>query len=268
MRILAIGDPHGNLEKIKQIPIKDTDLILLTGDIGKADLARKRYFENVVRGKQGLNELKENANHIKRMNMEIHNSTVNILKFLSKHAPVYSIQGNVGIITDSQVKIDYKKWKIKLDSTADVIEDLGNVSLVKNRLRVINDLRVGFLEYFVDTCWVDEFRREFNSKDYKKMMSKARRQTDKARRVLKSFGEVKVLVCHQPPYGFLDKVGAPAPVHWRGKHAGSKTILNYIKKYKPHYVFCGHIHEGEGMKKIGKSEIYNLGIAGYKIINL
>ena len=49
MRILAIGDPHGDLSKIKKIPLKGVDLILLTGDLGKADLARKRYFENVER---------------------------------------------------------------------------------------------------------------------------------------------------------------------------------------------------------------------------
>ena len=41
-----------------------------------------------------------------------------------------------------------------------------------------------------------------------------------------------------------------------------------IKKHQPKYVFCGHIHEAEGKAKIGKTEIYNLGVAGHKIINL
>ena len=45
-------------------------------------------------------------------------------------------------------------------------------------------------------------------------------------------------------------------------------MLDYIKKYQPKYVFCGHIHEGEGKAKIGKTEVYNLGVAGHKIINL
>ena len=58
------------------------------------------------------------------------------------------------------------------------------------------------------------------------------------------------------------------PKDWIGKHAGSKVILDYIKKYQPKYVFCGHIHEGEGKAKIGKTEVYNLGVAGHKIINL
>ena len=52
MKILAIGDPHGNLEKIKRIPVKNIDLILLTGDIGKAlnipELFRKAKRANFI----------------------------------------------------------------------------------------------------------------------------------------------------------------------------------------------------------------------------
>jgi len=54
MKILAIGDPHGSLDKIKQIPVKDADLILLTGDLGSANLIRKMAFENVEQKKQGF----------------------------------------------------------------------------------------------------------------------------------------------------------------------------------------------------------------------
>jgi len=79
--------------------------------------------------------------------------------------------------------------------------------------------------------------------------------------------KVDILVCHQPPYGILDKVtNKAAPKHWLGLHAGSKVIFDYIKKQEPRYVFCGHIHEGEGRARIGKSEVYNLGVGGWKIV--
>jgi Icc-related predicted phosphoesterase len=92
----------------------------------------------------------------------------------------------------------------------------------------------------------------------------------KAKKILNNFGFLDILVSHHPPYGYLDKVSSKynPPKPWIGKHAGSKTILDYIKKYQPKYVFCGHIHEGEGKAKIGKTEVYNLGVAGHKIINL
>ena len=49
MKICAIGDPHGELKKIKKVS-KDVDFYLVTGDLGKADLARKKCFENIGRG--------------------------------------------------------------------------------------------------------------------------------------------------------------------------------------------------------------------------
>lgn len=52
MKILAIGDPHGDLAKIKQIPTKGIDLILLTGDLGSANLMRKMFFEKIERQKK------------------------------------------------------------------------------------------------------------------------------------------------------------------------------------------------------------------------
>jgi Icc-related predicted phosphoesterase len=265
MKILVIGDPHGALDKVRKIPTKGVDLILLTGDLGKADLARKRHFENVNRKKEGLPELEDDAKFIKQMHLEIHISTIDLLKYLSKVAPVYTLQGNVGIPTLSQVKEDEEKYGVKIPCTRKMVNSMINVSLVKNRLRLIDDLRIGFLEYFIDTSWV----KEFKPSDYRDSMKKAKKETDKAHRVLTGFANLDILVCHQPPYGILDKVNFPsAPKHWQGKHAGSKAVLDYVNKYHPRYVFCGHIHEGEGMKKIGRTEVYNLGVAGHKIFDI
>ncbi|MCF7910370.1 metallophosphoesterase [Candidatus Pacearchaeota archaeon] len=142
---------------------------------------------------------------------------------------------------------------------------LENVFLVKNQLRNFNKIKVGFLEYFIDNSWI----KEFDEKDKKRIKS-AKKQTEKAKRILKRFGnKIDILICHQPLYGYLDKVKAKyAPKDWQGKHAGSKVILDYIRKYQPKYVFCGHIHEGEGKAKISKTEIYNLGVASYRVVEL
>ncbi|MEM4230296.1 MAG: metallophosphoesterase [Candidatus Pacearchaeota archaeon] len=263
MRILAIGDPHGNLDKIKKITLKNVDLILLTGDIGKADLARKIFFENQKRKQQGLLEVEETLKDVKAMHYEIHNSTISLLKYLSKYAKVYSIEGNVGIPNEFDIKKINKKLKINLPITKNYINKMKNIYIVKNSLRKINNLKIGFLEYFLDKSWVEEFK----PKDYNEIIEKAKKQTEKAKKILEKFGEIDILICHQPPYGILDKINFPsAPKHWQGKHAGSKVILKYIKKYQPRYVFCGHIHEGKGKAKIGDTEIYNLGYCGWKII--
>ena len=262
MKILVVGDPHGEVKEIKEIEI---DLIFITGDLGKADLARKFAFENAKRRREGLPELKEDKKHIKKVHMQIHNSTIDVLRYYKKIAPIYTLQGNVGIPNTSDVKKNKIKYRLKLPNTKCEIDSMKNIHLVKNVLRNLNGLRVGFLEYFTDNCWI----KEFLEKD-KKRIKNAKEETTKVKRVLNRFGNLNILVCHQPPYGVLDKVTAKynPPKNWIGKHAGSKIILNYIKKKQPRYVFCGHIHEGKGKKRIGKTEVYNLGVADYKIINL
>ncbi len=264
MKILVLGDPHGNLRKIKRINFDNVDLILINGDIGKADLARKKYFENTKRKKEGLEELNHDAKYFKKVWLEIYNSSLDILKYLSKYASVYTILGNVGtnMAKDSERIKEERKHKIRLPSFHSALEKIKNFNLVKNRVRNISGLRIGFFEYFDDVCWY----KEYNNND-KKKIKKAKKETEKAKKILKNFNDLDILVCHQPPYGYLDKTNHPsAPKEWKGKHAGSKVILDYIKKKQPRYVFCGHIHEGEGKAKIGKTEVYNLGVAGNKII--
>jgi Icc-related predicted phosphoesterase len=268
MKICVIGDPHGDIGKIKKIPIKGMDLILCTGDLGKADFVRNRFFENIKRKKEGLPELKYDEKTSKSVYHEISDSTLNILKYLSKFSSIYSILGNIGnnMVKDYKVRKDEEKYGVKLPYLGQEIKKIKNFKFVRNRLKLFNGLRVGFLEYFIDTCWIKEFKPQ----DYQKSMKSAKKETDKAKRILDRFKTLDILICHQPPYGFLDKVSGKygAPKSYVGKHAGSKVILNYIKKTQPKYVFCGHIHEGEGKTKIGKTEVYNLGVAGHKIIEI
>jgi len=260
MKILVIGDPHGKLGKIKRLNLKKIDLILITGDLGKADLARKRFFENVKRERDGLPEIEDTPEFARRAHMEIYNSSIKIIKYLAKFAPVYTILGNVGTY-DSEVKKESKRIGMKLPLFADSLKKVKNFKLISNRFVNFSGVRIGGLEYFHDACW----SKEFHLGD-KKWLSEARKETAKAKRILKWFGKNKidVLLCHQPPYGVLDKISGKygAPKRWWGKYAGSKVILDYIKKKQPRYVFCGHIHEGKGMKKIGKTKVYNVGCEG------
>jgi Icc-related predicted phosphoesterase len=259
MKILVIGDPHGNLKNIKKISMKDIDLILITGDLGKADLARKRYFENIERRKRGLDELEETIKDIKKIHLEVYNSTINLLKYLTKFAPVYSILGNVGTSTDVETKKENEKLGIRLPYFRKNMKRIKDFNLVRNNIRNINGVRIGFLEYFIDVNWV----KDFKPSEFKIELKNAKKETDKAKRILKNFNELDILVCHQPPYGVLDKVKNKfAPKNWYGKKAGSKLILDYIKSKKLRYVFCGHIHEAKGKIKLGETIVINVGCCG------
>ncbi|MBU2590258.1 MAG: metallophosphoesterase [Nanoarchaeota archaeon] len=262
MKILAIGDPHGCLEKIKKIPNKKVDLILLTGDLGKCDLIRSMDFENIDRLKQGLPEKEFSNKQRERAFMQPYNSTMQIVRYLSKFAPVYTIFGNVEN-SNQETKKESKKIGIELPLLYDDLNSMHNVKVINNKIVNFQGIRIGGLKYFLDTNWV----KDFQPSNYKKLMKRAEKETEKAKKVLKWFDSLDILLCHQPPYHILDKVTAKfAPKSYQGKHAGSKTILNYIEKKHPKYVICGHIHEQVGEKKVGKTIIYNLGVADYKLI--
>ena len=266
MKICAIGDPHGEMSKLKKIPMKGVEAILINGDCGKANFARERFFENKKREKEGLLTLEYTGKDMKVSQMEIFNSTLGVWKYFSNLAPTYTISGNVGhgMLSDAMVRKDEKKYNIKLPSLRQAIDKIEDFNFVRNRVRNIEGLRVGFLENFTDKCWIKEYDIRG-----KKKLEKAKKATVKAKRILNNFESLDILICHQPPYGYLDMTNNPAaPKDWKGKHAGSKVILDYIKKFQPKYVFCGHIHESEGHVRIGKTEVYNLGVAGYKIIEL
>jgi Icc-related predicted phosphoesterase len=264
MKILAIGDPHGNLDKIKKMPLKKVDLILLTGDLGSSDLMRRIAFENIERRKRGLPEKAYSRKQDKESFMEAYKSTMRLVRHLSRFAPVFTIFGNVES-TNHETRIHSREIGLSLPYLYTNLNSMKRVRVINNVLANFSGVRIGGLDYFIDTSWI----REFKPSDFMKKMCNAKKETDKAKKVLQRFKSVDILVCHQPPYSILDEVDSKSvPKHWKGKHAGSRTILRYIQSKQPKYVFCGHIHEGEGMKKVGRTEVYNLGSCGYKLIEI
>ena len=67
-----------------------------------------------------------------------------------------------------------------------------------------------------------------------------------------------VLVCHCPPYSTpLDRLGP-------GRHAGSRSIAEYLTNHPPAYFFCGHIHECAGVQaRFGPTRAVSLGKKGF-----
>lgn len=62
-----------------------------------------------------------------------------------------------------------------------------------------------------------------------------------------------ILLAHAPPYGVFDEI--------RGVHIGSTAIRKIIEEKQPLVVFCGHVHETEGIGKIGKTIVVKISAA-------
>jgi Icc-related predicted phosphoesterase len=64
-----------------------------------------------------------------------------------------------------------------------------------------------------------------------------------------------MLVVHNPPLGeVMDKTRT-------GLHVGSAKLRDLILKTSPLLVQCGHIHEAEGVERVGRTVVFNPGPA-------
>jgi Icc-related predicted phosphoesterase len=242
MSILAIGDPHGHLNKVKKMP--RADAIILTGDFGDASLSRTMMFTKIRRKQKGLPMIKYTAKQRKRAFMQQYTTGLRLVKALAKQAPVYLIYGNAEH-TDAQTRWKSQRIGFLLPSMTKALKAIPNVHILNGKQIKLGSLRVGGIGCF----------RDWDKQEVKK-----------ARKTLMRFTKLDIFVCHQPPYKYLDKVYQHGlPKSFQGKHVGSKTIASYIRTRKPALVLCGHIHKAKGMAKIGKTIVYNLGECNYKL---
>lgn len=67
--------------------------------------------------------------------------------------------------------------------------------------------------------------------------------------------QIHVVLSHVPPRDCkLDRT-------FLGRHVGSQALRRFIDRVQPDLVVCGHIHEGRGLDRIGRTWILNCGSA-------
>lgn len=83
---------------------------------------------------------------------------------------------------------------------------------------------------------------------------------------------VDIIVSHQPPYSYGDKVEERYLFGDADPHVGSKELLKTIDRVKPKVVICGHIHSGHGTYPYtrpdgGITTVYNVSLVNeeYKL---
>jgi Icc-related predicted phosphoesterase len=261
VKLAVIGDPHGDLEKIQRIPLDGVDLVLMTGDLGRADILRKIAFKYIGASPNRFARGSPESDSFQQAFLDSYTTAVKLVQHVAQHCQVFTVTGNADL-TNYDIRKLSAQFGIDLPLLYDELKRIRNVRLIDNRLALFHGLRIGGIKYFTDISWAEEFELA----GIPKIRERALRETAKAGNILVRFGRLDILVTHVPPYGILDTVDSNiARPEWRGRHAGSKAVLQYIKRYQPGYVFCGHIHEAEGTEKIGQTTVYNLGKAGHWI---
>jgi uncharacterized protein len=62
----------------------------------------------------------------------------------------------------------------------------------------------------------------------------------------------RIVVTHQPPRGPLGRV-------YNGEITGSLSLAWFVEDFQPDLLICGHIHEAQGVDRMGKTRMVNVG---------
>ncbi len=247
MKLLCLACPHGD-DKFLKIPLDGIDAVLIAGDLGKAD--KLRALRMKYPDAPSLSE-KVTKEELVEMTEEPIESAEKLLAYFSKK-PTYFVFGNVEQ-TKEAIEKKNKKYGTKIVSLEDRIKNL-NVQNIENKIAKIGKLKIAGLSYFVETSWNENFLGK-----PKHRTQEEKEGEEAAKKFLSNLEKVDILLTHNPPYNYLDLVDNPiVPKSWNGKHAGSKLVLEYIKKKKPRVVICGHIHEGKDTAIVGETKIVNI----------
>jgi Icc-related predicted phosphoesterase len=252
MKILAIGDFHGKLPAKLKKRIKKVDLILSTGDFGGSDKLLDIVFKYFDEG--WYNVIGEDL--VNKYVLEDYNSGKNILNTLdSLCKPVYTTMGNWDFGSNSKRQ---RSGGLKLKSYPELVRGLKGVSLFNRAYKKIKDLHVLFFGGLVTAgAYLDKGNlKENKRKKYIKINRK------EIKHIMKySDKPVDIVVAHCAPFGYFDKVKYDGENPMNGKHVGFKGYNEFIRKNGPALFICGHMHEHQGKKKIGKTTIVSTGAA-------
>jgi Icc-related predicted phosphoesterase len=69
--------------------------------------------------------------------------------------------------------------------------------------------------------------------------------------------ETDVLITHCPPYGYGD-------MNAQKERLGDKELLEMIRRVRPRLCVYGHIHEGYGKRKVGRTSLWNVSVCNEK----
>jgi Icc-related predicted phosphoesterase len=253
VNILVIGDFHGRFpEKLKK-EAKKADFVLSTGDFGGSDKLLKIIFKNFysdwtkIVGKKKTKELV----------LEDYNNGKIIIKKLSElKIPVYTVRGNWDF---EGKKRKQRTGGLKLKNYSDLMNKTKNIKFLKNEIVNLNDLILYAYGGYVTASIYTNKQGGFSNKKIKKY----KKDHEKEKKLLFSKGkkDIDILLAHYPPYGFFDKVKYKGENPMNGKHVGFKPYTEFIKKYQPKIFICGHMHEYQGVKKLGKTSIIATGPA-------
>ncbi len=257
MRLLAIGDFHGTFPRKfeKLIKKERIDLVVSNGDLFPFHY-RKLWFEHCYGKKTELWEAIGKAKTRELIEKDLRLGEVALRKLNKLSVPVLTVLGNIdhmgAAYNDQYSAKTWGKSGWKWYDQNFMLPFLKKYSHIKR----FDYSAIQFGDYVLIGARGGTSPGQVKSvsyKKHKKMLDVLFRNHEK---------ENIIFVSHNVPHNTkLDKIGMKAHVRVRGKHYGSKLVRRTIDKWQPLVHIGGHIHEGRGMQKLGKTTCVNPGAA-------
>lgn len=255
MKILVIGDFHGKFPKKLKEKAKEVDFILCTGDFGGSKKLLNVIFKYL--GESWWKKIE--IDKAKKYVLEDYNSGVKILKELDKlNKPVYIISGNWDFISKSKLE---RTAGLNLVNYPIIIRNSKNLKYWKRGIRRVHGINIlAFGGQVTAGDYID--KKGFYKNKPKKLMKHIKDNKKETEQIMK-YGrkDVDILFAHYPPYGYFDVVRYKGENPMNGKRVGFKGYTEYIKKYQPKLFISGHMHEYQGLKRLGRTNIIATGAA-------
>lgn len=251
MKALIIGDCHGEMP---EIPENGFDLVLCVGDIcGGTNEMRDIMFEAIDREEEWY-ELFGEEEAKKAVKSSIQEGKEILGKLNSLGVPVFTVPGNWDWTGENS------DWNfLEGKGYPEMLEEFENVHNLNFDSREEHGWKfIGYgpcsgpeIPQYEDEKPESEEEMEGIREDYREKKEKLKGLFNK---------EKTVFLSHNVPQDTsLDLIDdEDNPVH--GRHYGSVIVRELIEEFSPEYSIAGHMHEGEGMERIGNTDCLNTGL--------
>ncbi|MBI4738964.1 metallophosphoesterase [Candidatus Woesearchaeota archaeon] len=237
LKILAISDLHGKLPDIRKVA-KGVDIIVSVGDFCSATKLRAlefRYWNN----RRHWSEIVGTKKAQQLILDDIDSGREVLVKLNKLGKPVFVVPGNVDYPdTLSFAKIAKYRWDRYISQLHNIVD--AEFSLID----------IG--EYQVIGYGRSSGPEKLGDKTVRKMIVKA--LASLFRRAKKPV----IFLSHNVPYKLLDKISMKSSPSY-GEHSGSDIAREMIERFSPAVCICGHMHETQGVAKLGKTTVINAG---------
>lgn len=259
MKILAIGDLHGNINKKLQSRVskENFDFIIGVGDYAGVNdwIPWIMYKFKIKDRKKWLSAQeffgKKKFKRLLKKDFEAGKKSLLFLDNLEK--PGFFVFGNGD---DEWYKYPFSKKILRAKKNKlNFLRKIKNIKEMTYRIRNYNGISfLGFGGYMDATANESHRDKEWQER-VNKRHNKAKKKMES---LIKRLNKKSIFILHYPPTGIFDKI-----LDKKNPFYGGSTGIDFFRKAiirkKPFLVLCGHMHEYQGKKKLGSSLVVNPG---------